>query len=128
MSALIYQYYEEGVEINGKTSYACKLCKALGVNKSYFSETTSNLISHLQSNVHKAEYKIYLEKKNELDKGDTPSRAAKKLLFESPINNKREVIDTCFITNNISSSSKYTVNSIKQRERLIHACTHFLLN
>jgi hypothetical protein len=66
MSALIYQYYEEGVEKNGKTSYACKLCKALGVNKSYFSETTSNLISHLQSNVHKAEYKIYLEKKKNL--------------------------------------------------------------
>ena len=106
MSALIYQYYEDGVEINGKTSYACKLCKALGVTKSYFSETTSNLISHLQSNVHKAEYKIYLEKKKELDKGYTPSRAAKKLLFESAINNKLEVIDTCFITNNISSSSK----------------------
>jgi hypothetical protein len=64
MSALIYQYYEEGVEINGKTSwnhgitYAWKLCKALSVTKSYFTETTSNLTSHLQSNVHKAEYKL----------------------------------------------------------------------
>ena len=66
MLALIYEYFEENTKKDSTKQYVCKLCKTLGVFKSYKSASTSNLISHLQSNIHAKEYVLYLKRKKEL--------------------------------------------------------------
>lgn len=126
MSALIYEYYENGSVIQGisadvRLSYTCKLCKSNGVYKVIKSGTTSNLIAHLATRAHENEYKIYLEKQKEKEakiiksQAITPERPIKRMLFEKA-DETRTPINTCF-ANNINYSPKYTNNSIKQRER-----------
>ena len=67
MSSLIHNYYEAGVvdeKDKSKRSYLCKLCNAKGITKHIkcTNTTTSNLISHLQSQLHAQEYEDYLQK------------------------------------------------------------------
>ncbi len=51
-SAHIYSFYEEGKAIEGDKKnrmFVCKLCKAKGIDKRIKGATTSNFISHLQT-------------------------------------------------------------------------------
>jgi hypothetical protein len=67
MSSLKHNYYEAGVVVEkdkSKRSYLWKLCNAKKITK-YIrctNTTTSNLISHLQSQLHAKEYEDYLQK------------------------------------------------------------------
>ena len=117
MSALIYKYFEES---DNKQTYVCKLCKKAGINKTIKSNTTSNLLSHLQTKYHEKEYAIYLDQVVKQKENDsqfsTPRSTKKRKLFDSPLTNISKSTDIC-INGSKTNSPKYNYNSFRQRER-----------
>ena len=112
--APIYSFYEEGQKIAGDDKnhlFVCKLCKAKGIDKKIKAATTSNLISHLQTETHNKEYVKYETALKEDRACSTPPKI-KRMRLENGY------IALSPLTNSIiSSSPKYSQNSIKQKER-----------
>ena len=114
--ALIYSYYEDGVTVEGddaNRTYVYKLCKAKGINKFIRAPTTSNLISHLKTDIHQKEY-IEFEKKKE---PSTPHQAIKRRRLEINDSPKSFTSMHSPISSSITQSPKYSNSSIKQKER-----------
>ena len=127
MSSLIHSYYESGVQDQDdktKRLYICKLCKIKGVHKQIkcTNTTTSNLITHLQCQMHVKEYEEYLDKiKQKENENITPSkRAVKRLRYESPAEYNNSPYNQSQITSSILCSPKYSNSSVKQKERYVH--------
>ena len=117
----IYNYYESAIHVEKDIyKYKCKVCLLINEKakdgKDYYAKThgntASNLISHMQKATHATQYEEYLLK-DKAAKLNSPANKKRKLEF-SPATTPSKMHN---LFNNVSTTPKYTSNSLLQKTR-----------